>query len=177
MMVFKFFLIMALICPPVMFAPVLLAAGPVLSLEPSDRSNIEMVQGAVVVEDPSDQIATSKSVIAFGKFKYSLDGSLPVARGQSSEVVPSMHVVKDSISKQIGLSNGQLIIKYIPGTDGLALAADYRLTVVGELPSLDRIVVQLVELGALTQLQDDLISDARVLSTELDVRYGEVREQ
>ena len=130
-----------------------------------------------MVEDPSDQIATSKSVIAFGKFKYSLDGSLPVARGQSSEVRPSMHVVKDSISKQIGLSNGQLIIKYKPGTDGLALAADYRLTVVGELPSLDRIVVQLVELGALTQLQDDLISDARVLSTELDVRYGEVREQ
>ena len=176
-MVFKFFLIMALTCPPVMFAPVLLAAGPALSVEPSNRSSIEIVEGAVVVEDPSDQITTSKSVIAFGKFKYSLDGSLPVARGQSSEVVPSMHVVKDSISKQIGLSNGQLIIKYKPGTDGLALAADYRLTVVGELPSLDRIVVQLVKLGALTQLQDELISDARVLSTELDVRYGEVREQ
>ena len=176
-MVFKFFLIMALICPLVMFAPVLLAAGSALSVEPSNRSNIETVEGAVVVEDPSDQIATSKSIIAFGKFKYSLDGSLPAARSQSSEVGPSMHVVKDSISKQIGLSNGQLIIKYKPGTDGLALAEDYRLTVVGELPALDRIVAQLVELGALTQLQDDLISDARVLSTELDVRFGEIREQ
>jgi len=153
------------------------ASEPTKRIGASERSYLEIVQGAVVVEDPADQIATSKSVIAFGKFKYSLDGSLPTARGQSSEVGPRMHVVKDSISKQIGLSNGQLIIKYKPGTDGLALAGDYRLTVVGELPSLDRIVVQLVELGALTQLQEDLISDARVLSTELDVRYGDVREQ
>ena len=176
-MLFKSFLLMTLTCAAVMFASVLLAAEPALSLYPPDRSTIEMVQDAVVVEDPLDQIATSESVFAFGKFKYSLDGNLPVARGQHSEVGPSMHVVKDSISKQIGLSNGQLIIKYIPGTDGVALAGEYGLTLVGELPSLDRIVVQLVELEALADLQDELLRDARILSTELDVRYGEVREQ
>ena len=81
-------------------------------------------------------------------------------------------VVKDLMSGRIGITEGRLIIKYAKGVNGENLAIDYSLDLVEQLPSINRIVVQLSDLTTLKQVQGNLMLDKRVLTTSLEVQYG-----
>lgn len=135
------------------------------------------------MEDLNNQIVTSNTIVALGKFKYSLDDSLAIvqvkntqlmsSQKQSAQSITSMKVVADPRTGRIGLTNGQLIIKYAEGVIGADLALDYGLSIITELASINRVVVQVGDLAGFAQLNETLRSDDRVVSTELDIYYGD----
>jgi hypothetical protein len=57
------------------------------------------------------------------------------------------------------------------------LAAEYRLNVISELPSLNRFTVQLSDATDFFALREQLRSDSRVLATELDVSFAPLRKE
>jgi hypothetical protein len=85
--------------------------------------------------------------------------------------------VKDKLTGKIGITQGRLIVKYVDGLNGENIALDYGLNLVDQLPSINRLVVQLSDLTNLEQIQETLSFDRRVLTTSLEVYYGGYQER
>jgi len=161
----------------------LILTAPIVASEPSSRlgtanqAALKIYEASSVVEDPTDQILTSSTIAALGDFKYPLEGSLQVSRGQSATTGTLMKVVKDALTGRIGLTSGHLIVEYVEGESGPDLALSYGLAVISQLPSLNRIVVQLGDLGEFEQVKESMRLDDRVVSTELEIYYGGYKAQ
>ncbi len=134
--------------------------------------SFEVYSSSSVVSDPDDLVKISSKIGALGEYKYSLDGSLAASNLRGMEIESKKSVVKDLMSGRIGITEGRLIIKYAKGVNGENLAIDYSLDLVEQLPSINRIVVQLSDLTTLKQVQGNLMLDKRVLTTSLEAQYG-----
>ena len=89
----------------------------------------------------------------------------------------SLKVVENPLTGRIGLTSGHLIVEYAEGENGPDLALGYGLAVISQLPSINRIVVQLSDLGQFEQVKESMRLDDRVVSTELEVYYGGYKAQ
>ena len=134
--------------------------------------SFEVYSSSSVVSDPDDLVKISSKIGALGEYKYSLDGSLAASNLRGMQIESKKSVVKDLMSGRIGITEGRLIIKYADGVNGENLATDYSLDLVEQLPSINRIVVQLSDLTTLKQVQGNLMLDKRVLTTSLEAQYG-----
>ena len=134
--------------------------------------SFEVYSSSSVVSDPDDLVKISSKIGALGEYKYSLDGSLAASNLRGMQIESKKTVVKDLMSGRIGITEGRLIIKYADGVNGENLAIDYSLDLVEQLPSINRIVVQLSDLTTLKQVQGNLMLDKRVLTTSLEAQYG-----
>ena len=139
--------------------------------------NIDIIENSMVVFDKNNTISINDGIAAIGDYKYSLDGSLPNTQLQNTQSSIIMKVVKNSNTGRVGLTNGQLFIKYAEGVNGPDLALNYGLSVIDALPSLNRIVVQLNNLGDYERIKESMKLDDRVISTELDIYYAAIQPQ
>jgi hypothetical protein len=144
---------------------------------PIGYQELSIIESSVVVIDQDNNIGLTSGILALGDYKYSLDGSLGTIQTQSAQPESSMKVVVNSLTGRIGLTSGHLIIQYAEGENGRDLALGYGLAVINQLPSLDRIVVKLVNLGQFEQIIKLMSLDDRVVATELDVYYGGYKAQ
>jgi hypothetical protein len=141
------------------------------------QENIVIYEKSSVSLDVDNEIVIDNNIKALGDYKYSLDGSLASISIQSGVSFGGTKVVKNSDTGQIGLTNGQVIIKYKDGIDGGSIATDYGLNLIGTLPNINRITIQLSNLNKFTTLRSKLNSDNRVVSIELDVSYAPHRPE
>ena len=139
---------------------------------PSDYEDLIIIENSVVVADKNNQINLDEGISAIGDYKYSLDGSLVISQAQNVQSSTVMKVVKNPSTGRIGLTNGLLIIKYADGENGSDLALNYGLSVIDELPSLNRVVAQLKNPEDFTRINEAMKLDNRVISTELEIYYG-----
>ena len=153
------------------------AKGAATLIDGGDKPELSIIAASTVVLDAENQIPTSASISTFGQYKYSLDGSLTALDGQNTQTRQMMKMVLDKATGQLGLTNGQVIIRYANQADGRNLAAEYRLNVISELPSLNRFTVQLSDATDFFVLREQLSSDSRVLATELDVSFAPLRKE
>lgn len=153
------------------------AKGAATLIDEVNDPELSVISASTVVLDAENQIPTSASISAFGQYKYSLDGSLTALDGQNAQTRQMMKMVLDKTTGQLGLTNGQVIIRYANQADGSNLAAEYRLNVISELPSLNRFTVQLSDATDFFALREQLSSDSRVLATELDVSFAPLRKE
>ena len=153
------------------------ANGAAAPIDLDDNASLTIIQSSTVVADPQNQIATTSTVRALGTYKYSLDGSLVSLRTQNSSQQTVMKVVRDEDTGQLGLTNGQMIVSYTQQADPQDLANDYSLVVISEMASLRKFTVQISDFGGFTALEQQLRTDPRVLSTELDVSYAPLRPE
>jgi hypothetical protein len=132
------------------------------------------MESSVVVIDNDNNIALTAGITALGDYKYSLDDSLTNGQAQSQSVqsVSSLKVVKNPLTGRIGLTSGQLIVEYVEGENGADLALGYGLEVISQLPSINRIFVQLDDMGKFQQVKEAMRLDDRVVSAELEIDYG-----
>ena len=72
---------------------------------------------------------------------------------------------------------GQLFVSYTQQADPQDLANDYSLVVISEMASLRKFTVQISDFGGFTALEQQLRTDPRVLSTELDVSFAPLRPE
>ena len=138
-----------------------------------DGSNdkIELLDQAFVTADPENEIPPSDNVIKVGSFKVALDG-VSNAQTQALSLGTGFKAVRNLLTGQIGLTKGDLIVKYREGANGAYIGYDYGLPVVGELSSISRVVLRVDNLGELATIRSQLELDPRVISTELDVYTG-----
>ena len=141
---------------------------------PSDYEDLIIIENSVVVADKDNQINLNEGISAVGDYKYSLDGSLLISQAQNAQSSTVMKVVKNPSTGRIGLTNGLLIIKYADGENGSDLALNYGLSVIDELPSLNRVVAQLKNPEDFTRINEAMKLDNRVISTELEIYYGPI---
>lgn len=139
--------------------------------------DIIVIENAVVIFDKDNTISLDVGIAEIGDYKYSLDGSLGNNQVQNIQSSSVMTVVKNPNTGRVGLTNGQLFIKYAEGVNGPDLALNYGLSVIDELPSLNRIVVQLNNLGNYELIKESMKLDIRVISTELEVYYAATQLQ
>ena len=136
------------------------------------HQEVIIIENSVVVADKDNQISLNDGILAIGDYKYSLDGSLVVSQARNAQLSSVMKVVKNPFTGRIGLTNGRLVIKYADGENGSDLALNYGLSVIGELPSLNRVVAQLKNIEDFTRINEAMKLDDRVISTELEIYYG-----
>lgn len=139
--------------------------------------DIIIIENSMVVFDKNNTISINDGIGAIGDYKYSLDGSLPNNQLQNTQSSIIMKVVKNRNTGRVGLTNGQLFIKYAEGVNGPDLALNYGLSVIDVLPSLNRIVVQLNNLEDYERIKESMKLDDRVISTELDIYYAALQLQ
>lgn len=155
------------------FMAVLLTSGAGAQQQaPIGHQEISIIESSVVVIDKDNNIALAAGIAALGDYKYSLDNSLATSQAQSADPVSSLKVVENTLTGRIGLTSGHLIVEYAEGENGPDLAFGYGLAVISQLPSLNRIVVQLGDLGQFEQVKESMRLDDRVVSTELEIYYG-----
>jgi len=142
-----------------------------------DERSFEVYASSSVASDPDNRLAISSSIGVLGDYKYSLDGSLAKSNLRGIELDKKNKVVKDKRTGKIGITQGRLIVKYVDGLNGENIALDYGLNLVDQLPSINRLVVQLSDLTNLEQIQETLSLDRRVLTTSLEVYYGGYQER
>ena len=93
-------------------------------------------------------------------------------REQNAQIKTTMKVIKNPNTGRMGITNGQLFIHYAEGENGSDIALNYGLSVVTELPSIDRIVVQIIDLEMYGQIKEAMKLDGRIVSIDLDIKYG-----
>ena len=144
---------------------------------PIGHQELNIIESSVVVSDQDNNIGLTSGIKALGDYKYSLDNSLGTVQTQSAQPVSLLKVVVNPSTGRIGLTSGHLIIEYVEGETGPDLALGYGLAVISQLPSLNRIVVQLGNLGQFEQVNESMRLDDRVVSTELEIYYGGYKAQ
>lgn len=144
---------------------------------PIGHQELNIIESSVVVIDQDNNIGLTSGIEALGDYKYSLDDSLGTVQTQSAQPVSSLKVVVNPLTGRIGLTSGHLIVEYAEGESGPDLALSYGLAVISQLPSLNRIVVQLGDLGEFEQVKESMRLDDRVVSTELEIYYGGYKAQ
>lgn len=137
-----------------------------------NQQNLTVIESSKVVSDIDNVIKLSENIGELGGYKYSLNGDLKLGRTQSATPASHLKVVKNPHTGRIGLTSGVLIVQYSEGEDGLNVAAEYDLLVIKEIPSLNRVVIQLDSASDYNDLNVSMRQDQRVVSTELDVYYG-----
>lgn len=95
----------------------------------------------------------------------------------SSKGSASRLVVSENGTNTLGLTEGEVILEYRRRDDVESITSDYEVSLVGELHGLNRIVVQVSDLGSLSEILASLKSDFRVASLELVIDYGKPVEQ
>ena len=95
----------------------------------------------------------------------------------SSKGSASRLVVSENGTNTLGLTKGEVILGYRRRDDVESITSDYEVSLVGELHGLNRIVVQVSDLGSLSEILASLKSDFRVASLELVIDYGKPVEQ
>lgn len=155
------------------FMAVLLTSGAGAQQQaPIGHQKLSIIESSVVVIDKDNNIALAAGIAALGDYKYSLDDTLATGQTQNAQPVSSLKVVKNPLTGRIGLTSGQLIVEYAEGENGPDLALWYGLEVISQLPSINRIIVQLDDMGKFEQVKEVMRLDDRVVSTELEVYYG-----
>jgi hypothetical protein len=144
---------------------------------PIGHQELNIIESSVVAIDQDNNIGLTSGIEALGDYKYSLDNSLATSQAQSADPVSSLKVVENPLTGRIGLTSGHLIVEYAEGENGPDLALGYGLAVISQLPSINRIVVQLSDLGQFEQVKESMRLDDRVVSTELEVYYGGYKAQ
>lgn len=139
-----------------------------------DRQAYRVIQGSSVVVDPNDEIVQSEKIGSVGDFKYSLDGGLaPLGIAQTVGVKENMKVVEVVGSAVKGITDGKIFVQYVPGTDPAQISVDYGLQQVETFPGINRLLLKVNDLGSIESVQKELERDFRVISTELDIYFGE----
>jgi hypothetical protein len=95
----------------------------------------------------------------------------------SSKGSASRLVVSENGTNTLGLTEGEVILEYRRRDDVESITSDYEVSLVGELHGLNRVVVQVSDLGSLSEILASLKSDFRVASVELVIDYGKPVEQ
>ena len=149
------------------------AAGPPQQVQDLSRSSYKIFLDSSVVLDTQNIIATSEKVDVIGDYKYSLDKSLAdSAVGQNAVIGNSMKIVQDIGSGIKGITDGKIFVEHAKTANGETIASDYSLTVVSKFPLINRVVVQVRDLSKIKMVREELELDYRVVSTELDIMYG-----
>ena len=151
----------------------LYAAGPQQQVQELSRSSYKIFLDSTVVLDSENTLTTSEKVDVIGDYKYSLDKSLADSTvGQNAVIGNSMKIVQDIGSGIKGITDGKIFIEHAKTANGETIASDYSLTVVSKFPLINRVVVQVRDLSKIEIIRTELELDYRVVSTELDVIYG-----
>ena len=137
-----------------------------------DYQDFIIIEDSVVIVDTDNNVLLTDGIKTIGNYKFSLDGSLNGVREQNAQIKTTMKVIKNPNTGRMGITNGQLFIHYAQGENGSDIALNYGLSVVTELPSIDRIVVQIIDLNMYGQIKEAMELDGRIVSTDLDIKYG-----
>lgn len=129
---------------------------------------------SVVVQDLNNEIGLSNSIKGLGMYKYSLDqNALSIQRSQGAGQNSRMRVVEKSGTGKKGLTTGLLFVALVEGESGAEIASDHSLALLKKFESINTVLLQVENLRDLDDVRDALESDPRIVSTELDIYYGE----
>ena len=140
----------------------------------AEREAITIFFDSVVVQDLNNEIGLSNSIKGLGMYKYSLDQNvLPILRSQSAGQNSRMRVVEKSGTGKKGVTSGALFVSLVDGVSGAEIASDHSLALLKSFESISTVLLQVENLRDLDDIRDALESDPRIVSTELDIYYGE----
>lgn len=134
---------------------------------PKENKELDDVDTVKIIDDYI--IVQASQSAKYANQQSSLKGSVI---GSASRLV-----VSENGTNTLGLTEGEVILEYRRRDDVESITSDYEVSLVGELHGLNRVVVQVSDLGSLSEILASLESDFRVASIELVINYGKPDEQ
>lgn len=132
---------------------------------------------ATVISDPENAIPVGNGVHALGHYKFAFSGSVAAMSSKVGHADVGLVLVEHRPTGQVGLSSGVVHVKHVLGSSSAAIASDYGIEIIGELPKIRRFSYQLSSLHRFAEHREELLDDPRIELVELDVSYAPVRAQ
>ena len=124
-----------------------------------------------------DEVDTVKIIDDYIIVEAPLSAKYANQQKSPSKGSTSRLVVSENGTNTLGLTEGEVILEYRRRDDVESITSDYEVSLVDELHGLNRIVVQVSDLGSLSEILASLKNDFRVASLELVIDYGKPVEQ